>query len=206
MALELRKLAAGERPNLSKEQAGVKKFNLGLSWDEKDGIKTDLDLSVLVLGDNEKMIASDSMLFFNSPKNSQGKPHLYNGGLEHSGDERTGAAEGDDETIVIDLSKLPSNAKILLAVATIYDEAFLKGTSTQQITFGRTKNAMVKLYNGETKQALYQFDLTEDSSRGTAVEVARIYLKDGEWRFTTLGDVVGTSANGLEDIVKKYNP
>ncbi len=198
MALELRKVEAGQRINLSKEQGGLKKFKIGLSWDEKDGVKADLDVSLVVLGDNEKMIAEDSILFYNSPKNAQGKLHLYNGALEHSGDERTGAAEGDDETIVIDLSKLPSEAKILLAVATTYP---VDGNS---VTFGRVKNASVRLYNGDNNQALYQFDLSEDSSRATSVEVARIYLKDGEWRFTTLGDIVGTSANGLEDIINKY--
>ncbi len=198
MALELRKVSAGERINLSKEQAGLKKFKIGLSWDEKDGIKADLDVSLVVLGDNEKMIAQDSILFYNSPKNAQGKLNLYNGALEHSGDERTGAAEGDDETIVIDLSKIPSEVKILLAVATTYP------VDGNPITFGRVKNASVRLYNGDNNQALYQFDLSEDASRATSVEVARIYLKDGEWRFTTLGDIVGTSANGLEDIINKY--
>ena len=100
---------------------------------------------------------------------------------------------------MVDLSKLPIDVKIMLAVITIYGA----GQSTP-VTFGRVKNASVRLYNGDTNQALYQFDLTEDASRGTAVEMARIYLKDGEWRFTTLGDIVGTSANGLEDIVNKY--
>jgi tellurium resistance protein TerD len=199
MALELRKVSAGERINLSKEQAGVKKFKIGLSWDVKDGVEADLDASLLILGDNEKMLAEDSILFYNSTKNAQGKPHLYNGALEHSGDERTGAADGDDETISIDLSKIAADVKIMLAVITIY------GTNqNSSVTFGRVKNASVRLYNGDTNQALYQFDLTEDASRGTAVEMARIYLKDGEWRFTTLGDIVGTSANGLEDIINKY--
>jgi stress response protein SCP2 len=62
----------------------------------------------------------------------------------------------------------------------------------------------VRLYNDETNAALYEFDLSEDASRGTAVEMARIYLKDNEWRFTTLGDIIGTSPNGLEDIINKY--
>ena len=199
MALELRKVSAGERINLSKEQAGLKKFKIGLSWDVKEGVEADLDASLLILGDNEKMIAESSILFYNSPKNTQGKPSLYNDAIVHSGDERSGAAEGDDETISVDLSKLPADVKIMLAVITIYGE-----NQSSPVTFGRVKNAAVKLYNGDTNQALYQFDLTEDASRGTAVEMARIYLKDGEWRFTTLGDIVGTSANGLSDIVNKY--
>ena len=192
MALELRKVTAGERINLSKEQAGLKKFKIGLSWDVKEGVQADLDASVIILGENEKMLSEDSIVFYN-------KLEAYTGAIKHSGDERSGAAEGDDETITIDLSKLPSDVKTMLAVITIYGT----GQSTA-VTFGRVKNASVRLYNGDTNQALYQFDLTEDASRGTSVEMARIYLKDGEWRFTTLGDIVGTSANGLEDIVNKY--
>jgi tellurium resistance protein TerD len=192
MAIELRKVSAGERINLSKEQAGLKKFKIGLSWDVKEGVVADLDASLVILGDNEKMLTDDSIVFYN-------KLEAYSGAIKHSGDERSGAAEGDDETIMVDLSRLPADVKIMLAVITIYGA----GQSTP-VTFGRVKNASVRLYNGDTNQALYQFDLTEDASRGTAVEMARIYLKDGEWRFTTLGDIVGTSANGLEDIVNKY--
>lgn len=190
MALQLVK--AGDRINLSKEQVGLKKLKIGLSWDVKDGVTADLDASILILDQNEKMLAEDSIVFYN-------KLEAYGGAIKHSGDERTGAAEGDDETITIDLSQLPNDVQIITAVITIY------GTGqSNSVTFGRVKNASVRLYNADTNQALYQFDLTEDASRGTAVEMARIYRKDGDWRFTTQGDIVGTSANGLEDIINKY--
>ncbi len=199
MALQLQKVSAGERINLSKDHSELKKIKIGLSWDVKEGVTADLDASLVVLGENEKMLAEDSILFYNSPKNPQGKPVLYNGALEHSGDEKTGAADGDDETITIDLTKIPADVKIMLAAITIYGVG-----QSSPITFGRVKNAMVKLYNAETNEALYQFDLTEDASRGTSVEMARVYLKDGQWRFTALGDILGTAPNGLEDIVNKY--
>lgn len=190
MALQLVK--AGDRINLSKEQAGLKKLKIGLSWDVKEGVTADLDASVLILDQNEKMLTEDSIVFYN-------KLEAYGGAIKHSGDERSGAAEGDDETIAIDLSLLPDEVQIISAVITIY------GTGENSlVTFGRVKNASVRLYNADTNQALYQFDLSEDASRGTAVEMARIYRKDGEWRFTTTGDIVGTSPNGLEDIISKY--
>ena len=113
MSLELRKVTAGERINLSKEQAGLKKFKIGLSWDVKEGVTADLDASVVILGENEKMLSEDSIVFYN-------KLEAYTGAIKHSGDERSGAAEGDDETITIDLSKLPSDVKTMLAVITIY--------------------------------------------------------------------------------------
>jgi tellurium resistance protein TerD len=193
MAIELQKMGAGERINLSKAHGGLKKLKIGLSWDVKEGVEADLDASLLVMGDNEKMLKDDSIVFYN-------KLELYNKAIEHSGDERGGEKEGDDETITIDLSKLPADVKIMLAVITIY------GKEGSSVTFGRVKNASVRLYNAETNQALYEFDLSEDASRGTAVEMARIYLRDGQWRFTTMGDIVGTSPNGLVDIINKYKP
>jgi tellurium resistance protein TerD len=192
MAIELRKVESGQRINLSKENRGLKKLKIGLSWDVKEGVEADLDASLLFLDDNEKMLRENSVLFYHQLE-------MFGGAIKHSGDERTGAADGDDETITIELDKVPSEVKIMVAVITIYGAG-----QTSKVTFGRVKNASVRLYDGATNQGLYEFDLTEDASRGTAVEMARIYRKDGEWRFTSLGDVIGSSANGLEDVIKKY--
>jgi tellurium resistance protein TerD len=199
MALQLQKIQAGQRINLTKEQAGLKRIRIGLSWEFKSGLVADLDTSVVVVGDNGRMLTEDSLLYYNSPKNAQGKPHLYNGGLVHTGDERSGMAEGDDETILIDLSKIPTAVKGLVATTSIYGSG-----QFELVTFGRVKNATVKLYNAETSQALYQFDLTQDASKGTSVEMVRFFLKDGDWRFEAMGEVVGRSDNGLQDIVNKY--
>jgi tellurium resistance protein TerD len=157
----------------------------------KEGVTADLDASVLVLNAQEKMLNEDSIVFYNQLE-------LYNGAIKHSGDERSGDKEGDDEMITIDLSKLPADVKILLAVITIY------GESQSSINFGRVKNASVRLYDADKNQALYEYDLSEEASRGTAVEMARLYFKDGSWRFTALGDIIGTSPNGLVDIINKY--
>lgn len=192
MALQLQKVEAGQRINLSKEHAGLKRVRIGLSWDVKEGVTADLDASVLVLGSNEKMLTEESIVFYNQTE-------LYSGAVKHSGDERTGDTRGDDESIVIDLSKLPADVKILMAVITIYGAG--QGTP---VTFGRVKNASVRLYDADKNEALYEYDLTEDASRATAVEMARLYIKDGAWRYTSLGETVGTSQNGLVDIINRY--
>jgi tellurium resistance protein TerD len=199
MALQLQKVQAGQRINLTKEQAGLTKIRIGLSWDFKSGLTADLDTSLVVLGENGRMLTEESLLFYNSPKNAQGKPHLFNGALIHSGDERSGLTEGDDETLMIDLNHLPIDVKSLVAATTIYGAG-----QFEVVTFGRVKNASVKLYNAVTHQALYQFDLTQDAAKGTSVEMVRFFLKDGDWRFEALGTVVGQSDNGLQDIVDKY--
>jgi tellurium resistance protein TerD len=199
MALQLQKVQAGQRINLTKEQAGLTKIRIGLSWDFKSGLTADLDTSLVVLGENGRMLTEESLLFYNSPKNAQGKPYLLNGALIHSGDERSGLTEGDDETLLIDLNHLPTDVKSLVAATTIYGAG-----QFEVVTFGRVKNASVKLYNAVTHQALYQFDLTQDAAKGTSVEMVRFFLKDGDWRFEALGTVVGLSDNGLQDIVDKY--
>jgi tellurium resistance protein TerD len=199
MALQLQKVQAGQRINLTKEQAGLTKIRIGLSWDFKSGLTADLDTSLVVLGENGRMLTEESLLFYNSPKNAQGKPHLFNGALIHSGDERSGLTEGDDETLLIDLNHLPKDIKALVAATTIYGAG-----QFEVVTFGRVKNASVKLYNAVTHQALYQFDLTQDAAKGSSVEMVRFFLKDGDWRFEALGTVVGQSDNGLQDIVDKY--
>jgi tellurium resistance protein TerD len=199
MALQLQKVQAGQRINLTKEQVGLTKIRIGLSWDFKSGLTADLDTSLVVLGENGRMLTEESLLFYNSPKNANGKPHLFNGALIHTGDERSGLTEGDDETILIDLNHLPTDVKSLVAATSIY------GTGQfELVTFGRVKNASVKLYNAATNQALYQFDLTQDAAKGTSVDMVRFFLKDGDWRFEALGEVVGKSDNGLQDIVDKY--
>jgi tellurium resistance protein TerD len=199
MALQLQKVQAGQRINLTKEQAGLSKIRIGLSWDFKSGLTADLDTSLVVIGENGRMLTEESLLFYNSPKNTQGKPHLFNGALIHSGDERSGLTEGDDETLLIDLNHLPTDVKALVAATTIYGAG-----QFEVVTFGRVKNASVKLYNAVTHQALYKFDLTQDAAKGSSVEMVRFFLKDGDWRFEALGTVVGQSDNGLQDIVNKY--
>jgi tellurium resistance protein TerD len=199
MALQLQKIQAGQRINLTKEQAGLRRIRIGLSWEFKSGLVADLDTSVVVLGENGRMLTEDSLLFYNSPKNAQGKPHLFNGGLVHTGDERSGMTEGDDETILLDLDRIPATVKAMVATTSIYGSG-----QFELVTFGRVKNASVKLYNAETNQALYQFDLTQDASKGTSVEMVRFFKHDGDWRFEAMGTVVGRSDNGLQDIVNKY--
>lgn len=202
-------ISSGEVINLSKSHAGVKRLRIGLSWDEKEGVHADLDAALVVLGDGEKMAQPDSLLYFNSPSDpadsSKKRKAMYDRALIHTGDERTGAADGDDESIIIDLDKLPSFVKSMVATISIYD-CNDDGTpkTTPPVTFGRVKNASAVLYNDVTGEALYKFDLTEDASNATAVEMARVYLHNGEWRYKSLGDIVGKSRNGLSDIFTKY--
>ena len=196
--MNLKKMDRGQRINLAKEQPGLNKLRIGLSWDVKPGVVADLDAAVICLNTNEKIAGE-----FDSHSGVNKGLVYYNnlkfGSIEHHGDNRTGDGDGDDETITIDLNNVPSEVETILASITIYNEP-----NAEKVVFGRVKNATVRLYNDETNEALYEFDLTEDASNGTAVEMCRVYKKQGQWRFGTLGEIIGDSANGLEDIARKY--
>jgi tellurium resistance protein TerD len=210
MGLNLTKMERGTRLNLSKEQPALRRVRLGLSWDVKEGVTADLDASVLCLtGEegSEKLVGTldtntgvkSGCVWYGSAEKLDGKPTYANGAIIHNGDNRTGEGEGDDEEIIINLDKIPDEVTHILSVITIYNE-----DGAEKVNFGRVKNASVRVYNDETGEALYEFDLTEDASNGTAVEMTRLYKKGGDWRLATLGEVVGETQNGLEAILVKY--
>jgi tellurium resistance protein TerD len=196
--MNLTKMDRGQRINLAKENPGLSKIKIGLSWDVKEGVVADLDAAVVCLNSLEKMSGTmDSKSGIN--KGLVYYNNLEYGSVKHHGDNRTGEGEGDDEVITLNLNDLPSDVESILSVITIYN-----ASDAEKVVFGRVKNAAVRLYNAENNEALYEFDLTEDASNGTSVEMCRLYKKSGEWRFATLGEIIGSTANGLEDIASKY--
>lgn len=196
--MNLTKMDRGQRISLTKTNPGLSKVKIGLSWDVKEGVTADLDAVVVCLNESEKMSGEliaesgikSGLIYYNN---------LSYGSVVHQGDNRTGDAGGDDEVIVLDLNNLPADVTDILAAITIYNES-----ESNKVVFGRVKNASVRLYNAETNEALFEFDLTEDASNGTAVEMCRLYKKSGEWKFSTIGEVIGMKPNGLEDIATKY--
>ena len=96
MAISLQK---GGNVNLSKEAPGMKKMTLGLGWDTRatDGAEFDLDASAFMLNAAGKVRSDADFIFYNQPKSVEGA-------VQHSGDNRTGAGDGDDESIIVDLS------------------------------------------------------------------------------------------------------
>lgn len=187
--MNLTKMQQGERVNLTKENPGLSKIKIGLSWDVKEGMTADLDASVICLNNHDKMVANGAVYYGN----------LVNGSIKHSGDNRTGEGAGDDETITANLNDLPIGVESLLVAITSYS-----ATEAGRVPFCRVKNASARLYNADTNEALYQFDLTEDGSTATAMEMCKLYKKDGQWRFAAIGEAVGNSANGLENVVNNY--
>jgi tellurium resistance protein TerD len=183
MAINLQK---GQRENLN-----AQKFTIGLGWDtnaSSTGAAFDLDASVFVLGANSKLVGDEYFVFYNNSKSPDSA-------VTHTGDNLTGDGDGDDESILVDLSKINSAVQELCVVVTIHDAAARKQN------FGQVRNSFIRVVD-EQNNVLVKYELDEDFSVETAVEFGRIYKKDNQWKFEAIG---AGMKGGLEDYLKKYN-
>lgn len=196
-------LSKGGRVNLSKSKPGLKHIMIGLGWDiakysNQDAF--DLDASVFMVNAMGRT-PEEGFIFYNrrSDKgNYSGNTWVVdeaNSSVIHTGDNRTGGGDGDDEQIFVDLDKIPAWCEKLAITVTI-DQAERKGQS-----FGMVENAFCRLVNNDTGEEEVRFDLGEDFCSETAVVIGEIYRKDGDWRFVAVGQGFN---KGLEGLVNNY--
>jgi tellurium resistance protein TerD len=177
-------LTKGGNINLAKEAAGITVFRMGLAWDANaaGGADFDLDAAAIPLKEDGKAVDGDAICFYGQLN--------WKDAIKHSGDERTGAAEGDDETITIDTSKLPADVQKVVVIVNIHD------AKNRQQNFGMVKNSKVTLYKGAEGVAesdiLAKYDLEEDASMSRCLVFCEIYKKDGEWRFNAVNESKGS--------------
>ena len=174
MAISLKK---GQKVDLTKTNPGLKEVLIGLGWDTNkyDGGKDfDLDSSVFLLGANSKVASDDDFVFYGNLKHKSGA-------VEHMGDNLTGAGEGDDEQIKIDLSKVPAEVEKIDFTVTIYE------AEERKQNFGQVENAFIRVVNSATNEELIRYDLGEDFSIETAVVIGELYRNKGEWKFNAIG-------------------
>jgi len=170
-------LSKGQKIDLSKASPGLTKSIVGLGWDTNKysgGYDFDLDASAFLVGENGKVVNDLDFIFYN---NLQGG----NGSVIHTGDNRTGEGEGDDEQIKIDFSKVPNHIHKIAITVTIHDAL------QRRQNFGQVSNAFIRVVNEETNQEVLRYDLAEDFSVETAIVVCEIYRYGGEWRFSAVG-------------------
>ena len=183
MAINLQK---GQRENLH-----AQKFTIGLGWDtnaSSTGAAFDLDASVFLLGANGKILSDEYFVFYNNTKSPDGA-------VVHTGDNLTGAGDGDDESITVDLSKINPAVTEVCVVVTIHE------AEARKQNFGQVRNSFIRVYD-QSNAELVKYELDEDFSIETAVEFGRIYNKGGQWKFEAVG---AGMKGGLEDYLKKYN-
>ena len=195
MSISLQK---GQKVSLTKESAGLSKVIIGLGWDEVKRSKgffapkpqpIDCDASALLLHDG-KLSYKEDIVYFGNLRHPTGT-------VQHMGDNLTGAGEGDDEQIIVDLEGIPAEYDKIVLVVNIYQAV------QRQQHFGMIQNAFIRLVDGKTNKEICKYNLTEDYSNMTAMIFGEVYRHNGEWKFNAIGQ--GTNDPGLGELANRYS-
>ena len=185
-------LSKGQKISLEKEAGGaLSQIKMGLGWDvgaapQKSGGflgglfggggsaggSIDLDASCIMLDANKQMV--DAIWF--------GQLQSKDSSIQHTGDNRTGAGDGDDEVINVNLSRIPDHVQALV---------FTVNSFTGQ-TFATVNNAFCRLVNASNNSEVARYDLSAQGSH-TALILAKIYRHNGEWKMHAIGETASGS-------------
>lgn len=187
MAISLQK---GGNVSLSKEAPGMSRTLLGLGWDTRstDGTDFDLDASAFLLDGNGRVRNDGDFIFYNNLRSSDGS-------VEHTGDNRTGAGDGDDEALKVDLSRVPADVQKIAFCVTIHD------AEARRQNFGMVANAFIRVVNADNNQEVARYDLSEDASIETAMIFGELYRNGAEWKFRAVGQGF---KGGLGPLARNY--
>ena len=196
MSISLQK---GQKVSLTKESAGLSKVIVGLGWDAAEQPKgffgflksapdIDCDATAIMLKDG-KLTAKDDVVYFGNLSHKSGN-------VNHMGDNLTGEGEGDDEQIVIDLSRVPSEYDKIVIVVNIYS------AQARKQHFGMIENAFIRIVDAKSNKELCKYNLTDNYSGMTAMIFGEIYRHNGEWKFGAIGQ--GTKDGSIGDICRRY--
>ena len=196
MAISLQK---GQKVSLTKENAGLNRVVAGLGWDAvkkkggflgfgSGGPDIDCDASALLLR-NGKLADNADIVYF-------GNLNHASGAVRHMGDNLTGEGEGDDEQIVIELSRVPAQYDRIVIVVNIYD------CVRRKQHFGMIRNAFIRLVDAANNRELLKYDLSGDYQGQTAMLFGEVYRHNGEWKFGALGQ--GTSDASIAELARRY--
>ncbi|MCR9000951.1 TerD family protein [Rahnella perminowiae] len=183
-------LSKGGNVSLSKEAPTMKNMLVGLGWDARstDGQDFDLDASAFLLNSAGKVRGDTDFIFYNNLKSTEGS-------VLHTGDNRTGEGDGDDEAMKIKLDQIPADVDKIVFVVTIHD------ATTRRQSFGQVSGAFIRLVNDDNHQEVARYDLTEDASTETAMLFGELYRHNTEWKFRAVGQGY---AGGLASVCAQY--
>lgn len=183
-------LSKGQNTSLSNAAPGMTKMAVGLGWNARAtaGQAFDLDASAFMLNEADKVPSDSFFIFYNQDTSPEGS-------VKYMGDNRTGDGEGDDETIVIHLDKVPANVEKIAVCVTIDSAA------ERNQNFGQVSGAFIRCIDASTNEEIARFDLSEDFSVETSVVFGTIYRHSGTWKFRAVGQ--GYSG-GLKELCGTY--
>ncbi len=197
MSISLQK---GQKVSLSKERAGLSGVMVGLGWDEikqSGGLfgglfsnkqTIDCDASAILLK-NGKLVDKSDIVYFGNLRHKSNT-------VIHQGDNLTGAGEGDDEQIMIDLSRVPADYDKIVIIVNIYQAVQKKQH------FGMIENAFIRLVDVRNNSEICKYNLTENYSGMTAMIFGEVYRHNGEWKFGAIGQ--GTTDPGIGELCRRY--
>ena len=183
-------LSKGGNVSLSKEAPGLTNIVIGLGWDTRstDGSDFDLDASMFVLKEDNKVRSDSDFIFYNNKTGADGS-------VEHLGDNLTGEGEGDDEQIKVNLNAVPQDVANLAVGVTIHE------ADTRRQNFGMVSNAFIRVVNGADNSEIARYDLSEDASTETAMVFGEVYRRGNEWKFKAVGQGF---QGGLGPLARNY--
>ena len=170
-------LSKGQKVDLTKGNPGLKNIMVGLGWDVNafdSGVDFDLDASAFLVTTSGKVRGEHDFIFYNQTRS-------IDDAIEHTGDNRTGEGDGDDEQVKIDLTKVSADIKKLVFAVTIYD------AEARKQNFGMVSNSFMRVYNNDNGAEIARFDLSEDASTETAMVFGELYRHGAEWKFKAVG-------------------
>lgn len=198
-------LQKGQKIDLTKGNPGLTKIVVGLGWDEapRSGgrgffgaifgggarVEIDCDASAVMLDANGHLAKKENLVYFGNLQSADGS-------VRHTGDNLTGAGEGDDEQIIVDLGRIPAEVQKIAFVVNIYD------CKNRRQDFGLIANAFIRIVNSANNQELCRYNLTENYAGKTALIVAEVYRLNSEWKFAAIGE--GTGDTSLRELVRRY--
>lgn len=183
-------LVKGGNVSLTQDRPGLASIAVGLGWDTSaySGPDFDLDASAILVDASGKALDQSSLIYYNNKASA-------NNSVVLSGDNRTGAGSGDDETIIVNLDKVSPDVYHIVFPVSIYQ------AEKRRQNFGQVRNAYIRVVDQSTGAEMARYDLTEDASTDTAMVFGEVYRKDGNWKFRAIGQ---SSPGGLRGIAREF--
>ena len=187
------RIGIGEEVNLTEKDPTLKSVMVGAGWDVNifASDTLDADLSVFMLNAEGKTRVDEDFVFYNNPE-------AYDGAVRHMGDSRTGAGDGDDETIKINLQGVPFDVIQIVFVLSIY-----KGIEKEQ-KLDMIKNGFLRVVNADTDLELVRYELDQDTEHRdeTSMLVASLNREGPKWHFAPVGEF---RKGGLKAFAESYD-
>lgn len=183
-------LQKGGNISLSKAEPGLEKIIVGLGWNVRgtSGAAFDLDASIFMVNATGKVRSDNDFIFYNNRRSAEGS-------VEHLGDNTTGAGEGDDEVIRVDLTKVPTDVVKLVFAVSIHE------ADIRRQNFGQVSQAWIRVLNNATRNEISKYDLSEDASTESSMIFGEIYRNNEEWKFRAVGQGFN---GGFADLVRSF--